>query len=115
MQSYVCAEEGQLIGHQPAASLAFPSSGSSPQSPWGSLPLSIQKIWDLNSKASPQPIGTCLPCSEWLVEGEHLEPRGLRETQARNAGKDSAPHHLKLQGLESWGWSCYLVTGGARE
>lgn len=82
MQSHVCAEEGQLTGHRPAASLAFPSAGSSSKSLWGFLPLSSQKVRDPTSKASPQPVGTCLPCSEWLVEGGHLELRGPSGTQA---------------------------------
>lgn len=70
MQSHVCAEEGQLIGHQPAASLAFPSSGSSPQSPWGSLPLSIQKVGDPNSKPALSPLVHVFPAqSGWLRVG----------------------------------------------
>lgn len=104
-------EEGQLIGHQSVVSLALPSSGSSRQAPWGSLPLSIQKVCD---QGQPYTRGYMVfpGQSDWLrvSTGSH---GGQGRPKPVMLEKALLPHHLKLHGSESWGWGCHFVTGGA--
>lgn len=70
MRSHVCAEEGQLIGHRPAASLALPSSGSSPQPPWDPSRSLSRKPGTLPPRPALSPLVHVFPAqSGWLRVG----------------------------------------------